>query len=116
VTDFIYPSDSTPEYSSILVPNIDSVRTEFLISTIAKQRKAVLLIGEQGTAKTVIVNRFVAQYDREVHVHKAVNFSSATTPLIFQASCQPMAHSRIILFVYCISLINSYFIVQIMLR
>ena len=47
VDEYHYPTDSTPEYSSILVPNVDNVRTTFLIQTISKQSKAVLLIGEQ---------------------------------------------------------------------
>lgn len=55
VPEYIYPKDSVPEYTSILVPNIDSVRTDFLMHTIMRQGKAVLLIGEQGTAKTVII-------------------------------------------------------------
>lgn len=46
VEEYIYPSDSVPEYSSILVPNVDNVRTAFLIELIAKQSKAVLLIGK----------------------------------------------------------------------
>ena len=47
VGDYIYPSDTTPEYNSILVPNVDNIRTDFLLETLAKQGKAVLLIGEQ---------------------------------------------------------------------
>lgn len=45
VEEFEYPSDSVPEYSSILVPNVDNVCIAYLIDLVAKQSKAVLLIG-----------------------------------------------------------------------
>lgn len=47
VPEYVYPSDSVPEYTGILVPNVDNVRSDYLIGTISKQGKAVLLIGEQ---------------------------------------------------------------------
>ena len=39
VEEYDYPADSVPEFSSILVPNVDNVRTTFLMHTIAKQNK-----------------------------------------------------------------------------
>ena len=85
VQEYSYPPDQIPEYASILVPNVDNVRTTFLVDIIARQEKAVLLIGEQGTAKTVMIQGYASQYDPEKHLFKAFNFSSASTPMLFQA-------------------------------
>ena len=57
VPEYAYPKDSVPEYLSILVPNVDNVRTDFLIETIAKQGKAVLLVGEQVESCLHVIHR-----------------------------------------------------------
>jgi len=94
VVQYVYPTDSTPEYSSILVPNVDNTRMDYLINAILKQGKAIMLIGEQGTAKTVIVKNYCKKYDPEVHLFKTMNFSSATTPLIFQRTIESYVDKR----------------------
>ena len=94
VETYHYPGDSIPVYTGILVPNVDNVRTNFLIDTLAKQNKGVLLIGEAGTAKTVIVKGYAAHYNPEEHLFKSFNFSSTSTPNGFQRTIESYVDKR----------------------
>ena len=84
VTEYSYPKEYVPEFTTILIPNVDNIRSEYLMNLIAKQKKPVLFIGEQGTAKTVIIKAYGDKYDPELHAMKGMSFSSATTPYMFQ--------------------------------
>jgi len=95
VQNYDYPTDSVPDFNKILVPNVDNVRTDFLMNLIMKQEKAVLLIGEQGTAKTVMIQGYCSKYDIEMHVTKSLNFSSTTTPGMYQRSIESYVEKRV---------------------
>lgn len=94
MTNYVYPEYSTPDYASILVPIPDSVRIDYLINTIAKQEKAVLLIGEQGSAKTVMMKSYMRKANPELYLNRSFNFSSATTPYQFQKTIESYIEKR----------------------
>eukprot|EP00163_Fabomonas_tropica_P031142 TRINITY_DN730_c0_g2_i1.p1 TRINITY_DN730_c0_g2~~TRINITY_DN730_c0_g2_i1.p1 ORF type:complete len:4569 (+),score=1602.08 TRINITY_DN730_c0_g2_i1:399-14105(+) len=94
VEPWVYPTDRKPEFSSILVPTVDTVRLEYLIDLFASQSLSVLLVGQPGTAKTVTMSHYTAAQDPEETVLKSINFSYATTPMIFQRIVEGSVEKR----------------------
>ena len=70
----------------------EKMRSLFYFSICCLQ--GVLLIGEQGTAKTVMIKACMSRYNPEEHASKAINFSSATTPMLFQRIVESYVEKR----------------------
>ena len=82
-----YPTHSEElDFSSLLVPTIDSTRANYLTQSFFSMGKPVLLTGGSGTSKTSTVEMFFEGLDRDRMLVKRVNFSFATTPGMFQSS------------------------------
>ena len=79
-----YPKADVLDYSNILVPTKDSARAISIIQCLHARRKAVLLVGSPGTAKTSTALMYFATLDAAKHIVKRINFSSATAPGMFQ--------------------------------
>ena len=79
-------SDIAKEFSSLLIPTIDSVRTEknMELSISMDPPRPVLLVGSPGTAKTSIILQVLAKQDPSTTAMKKLSFSAATTPIIYQ--------------------------------
>jgi dynein heavy chain len=89
-----YPNSEKLDFSNLLVPTMDSTRSLFIIENLHKNRKPVLLVGGSGTAKTSTAFIFMNGFDPDDMLQKNVNFSSATTPGMFQATVEAELDKR----------------------
>lgn len=82
-------------FTTCLVPTVDSVRSEFLIDTLMeKMKRPVLIVGSSGTGKSSLVLQNTAGFDNSKMLLKKVNFSSATTAGMFQVSIEADIEKR----------------------
>ncbi|OQS07437.1 dynein heavy chain [Thraustotheca clavata] len=89
-----YPKGEKLDFSNLLVPTMDSVRTLYLIENLHKQKKPVLMVGGLGTAKTSCALMYFNELNPDTMLVKRVNFSSATTPFMFQTAVESELDKR----------------------
>lgn len=94
LTNYVYPDYATPDFSNILIPIVDNVRIQYLVDLVGKQDKPVLLTGEQGSAKTVMMKAYMRKANPETTLNRSFNFSSATTPYQFQKTIESYVEKR----------------------
>ena len=76
VPDYVPPADG--KFSSIVVPT-DTVRTTWLLDSIASIRGAVLFVGDSGTAKTTVATQYLQTRDPDSTSLLTINMSSKTS-------------------------------------
>jgi len=89
----VQPGDKY-EFSALLVPTTDSIRTEFLVDMHRLQVRPILLVGGPGTSKTSIALQYIRKQSKDELMFKRVNFSSETTPQIFQNIIESSVEKR----------------------
>ena len=82
------------DFSNLLVPTMDSTRSCYNCMHVHKQKKAVCMVGGEGTAKTSTALMFFRTLDPADMLVKRVNFSSATTPFMCQSAIEVELEKR----------------------
>ena len=86
--------DLAKEFASLLIPTIDSVRTEHNIGLSIKMNRPVILVGGPGTAKTSIILQVIEKADPALISVKKLSFSAATSPSILQRQIESSVEKR----------------------
>ena len=94
MADYVAPEINPQTYGGLLIPNVSSLRMNFLIDIISSLGDNVLLVGVQGSAKTSLINNYLRKHNNEEHAVMNRNFSSTTTPQIFQKSIESNVDKR----------------------
>jgi len=89
-----YPKQEKLDFSNLLVPTMDSTRAIYICRHLHKQRKAICMVGGEGTAKTSTALMFFHELDPNEMLVKRVNFSSATSPFMCQSAIEVELEKR----------------------
>ncbi|KAA0177346.1 hypothetical protein FNF27_01124 [Cafeteria roenbergensis] len=90
-----YPDSETLDFPNLLVPTMDSTRAVHVLKLVhGRKSHPVLLVGGPGTAKTSTALMYLAECKERGQNFKRVNFSSATTPGMFQEAIESSLEKR----------------------
>ena len=78
VPAYVVPKDSG--YTDVIVPNVDSIRVQYLLRQLLLQKKHVLLVGSTGTGKSIIIqNELKESFQNEERTFLGLAFSAQTS-------------------------------------
>ncbi|AAZ13090.1 dynein heavy chain, putative [Trypanosoma brucei brucei TREU927] len=72
------PATGTP-YHKLIVPTVDTVRYEYIVSQLVRSQVQLVLVGTTGTGKSLIARQVLANLSNDVYVTTQLNFSAQTT-------------------------------------
>ena len=88
------PDINPTSYGDILIPNVGSIRTEYLITSVENMGHNVMLLGVQGSAKSTLIYSVLKKKNPEEFIISNSNFSFSTTPQVFQKSIEASVDKR----------------------
>ncbi|DAZ96773.1 TPA: hypothetical protein N0F65_005771 [Lagenidium giganteum] len=77
ITPYKIPANTS--FADIVVPTPDSVRNTFLLDSLTKVNKHVLMVGGTGTGKTVNITRYLMSLPAETIIPIPISFSAQTS-------------------------------------
>jgi dynein heavy chain len=69
---------ATTEFHKIIVPTVDTHRNRHIVQSLLNQGSQILLVGESGVGKTVLIDLVLLTLDNNTS-HFTINFSAGTT-------------------------------------
>uniref|UniRef100_A0A8D2LCC4 Dynein axonemal heavy chain 10 n=1 Tax=Varanus komodoensis TaxID=61221 RepID=A0A8D2LCC4_VARKO len=82
------------KFVDILVPTVDTTRTNWLLERMVKIKQPVVLVGESGTSKTATTQNFLKNLNQDTNVLLIINFSSRTTSMDIQRNLEANVEKR----------------------
>ncbi|CAK9806047.1 Dynein axonemal heavy chain 10 [Anthophora plagiata] len=89
-----YIHDRQKNFSEILVPTVDTLRTIWFVKMMNERDRPALLVGETGTSKTAIILEFLRNLSSEKYNQLLINFSSRTTSMDVQRNIEAVVEKR----------------------
>lgn len=69
---------TTDDFNKINVPTVDTQRNRFIVQTLLEHGSQVLIVGDSGVGKTVLVDGILISMDANIS-YFTINFSAGTT-------------------------------------
>ncbi|XP_037633762.1 dynein heavy chain 10, axonemal [Sebastes umbrosus] len=92
VTKYVHNPEM--KFADILVPTVDTTRTNWILEQMVKIKRPVLLVGEAGTFKTATIHNFLKNLNADTRITLIINLSSRTTSMDLQRNLEANVEKR----------------------